>query len=90
MSVTEVLAEVERLSETEKRIVLEQLQKQLPKQLPPLTDAEKRAEMIRRLQSKGLLSQLPTHEPLPPELRDFKPVEILGKPLSETIIEERG
>jgi hypothetical protein len=39
------------------------------------------------MRAKGLL--LPRHEPTPGALLDFEPVPIQGKPLSETIIEER-
>ena len=39
------------------------------------------------MRPNGLL--LPQREPAPGDLMDFDPVPILGKPLSETIIEER-
>lgn len=42
-----------------------------------------------RLLEAGLISEIPRRLPAPEHLRDFKPVEVKGKPVSETIIEER-
>lgn len=43
-----------------------------------------------RLLERGIISQIPKRLPDPEKYRDFKPVEVKGKPVSETIIEERG
>ena len=40
-----------------------------------------------RMRAKGLL--LPRREPAPDAVLEFEPIPIQGKPLSETIIEER-
>lgn len=45
------------------------------------------AASIERMRAEGVL--LPPRGPTPTEPRTFTPIEIKGKPLSETIIEER-
>ena len=42
-----------------------------------------------KLLEAGLISEIPKRSPTPEHFRDFKPVEVKGKPVSETIIEER-
>jgi len=37
----------------------------------------------------GVISEIPKHAPKPDHLKDFEPIEVKGKPISETIIEER-
>jgi predicted DNA-binding antitoxin AbrB/MazE fold protein len=44
-------------------------------------------ELNRQMEEEGLIVHFA--EPAEPPPADFKPVEITGKPLSETIIEER-
>lgn len=45
-------------------------------------------ELIRQMEVEGLIVHFP--EPAEPPPDDFEPIEIIGKPLSETIIEDRG
>lgn len=42
-----------------------------------------------KLLEAGIISEIPKRLPTPEHLKDFKPVEVKGKPVSETIIEER-
>jgi hypothetical protein len=42
-----------------------------------------------KLLEAGIISEIPKRLPTPESLRDFKPVAVKGKPVSETIIEER-
>ena len=37
----------------------------------------------------GVIREIPKRLPRPEHLKDFKPIEVKGKPISETIIEER-
>ena len=37
----------------------------------------------------GVISEIPKRLPRPEHFKDFKPIEVKGKPISETIIEER-
>ena len=46
-------------------------------------------QLRRRLIAEGLLSHVPTRKKDIERYRKWEPVEIHGKPLSETIIEER-
>jgi hypothetical protein len=57
---------------------------------PPATpeEREREAAFSRRLLELGLISSIPAREPDPPGL-DRTPVRVAGKPVSETIIEER-
>jgi len=43
--------------------------------------------MVRQMQAEGLLAE-PSAEP-PPAPTNFQPIQVIGKPLSEVIIEER-
>jgi hypothetical protein len=47
-----------------------------------------REEYEKYLLAKGVISHIPSRK-IPPERRDFKPIEVEGEPLSETIIRER-
>lgn len=85
MSVTEIINEVRKLSAQERRQVLEELRQT---ETPP-TDEEKRAALYQHLISIGMLRAIPSRTAKPPELRDFQPIKVEGKPVSETIIEER-
>jgi len=49
--------------------------------------AKREEELYRQMDAEGLIAHFPMPDEPPPE--NFKPIEILGKPLSETIIEER-
>lgn len=48
---------------------------------------ENDAAMWRRLVDSGVVSGIPAKDPLPEEA--FAPIQIKGKPLSQTIIEDR-
>ena len=87
MNVADVLDEIKKLSASEKQQVIDALLE--PETDRPKSDDEKRAELHRRLQAKGMLTRLPTRRGRPVELRDFQPITVEGKPVSETIIEER-
>jgi hypothetical protein len=41
------------------------------------------------LLAAGVISKIPERNPYPEEYENFEPVEVKGKPISETIIEER-
>jgi len=88
MSVTEILEEVSKLSPQEKeQIINALLHDQEVGQSASIE--ERRAELHRQLLAEGLIKNIPPRRGRPPELRDFKPLTVEGKPVSETIIEER-
>lgn len=80
-----IVEEVRALTLDEQRTLREMLEKLL------VTDAAQMTEdqFEQRLLAKGIISRIP------PRIRDAdfyanrKPIEVEGKPLSETIIEER-
>jgi len=44
----------------------------------------------RRLLERGVISEIPKRNVDPATYKEFEPIEVKGKPVSETIIEERG
>ncbi len=88
MNTTEILSEINRLPVIEKQILFQQLSKDITES--SLSEEERREqEFERMLLAKGVISQIP------PRWNDdeedsFEPVKISGRPLSETIIEDRG
>lgn len=80
-----VLEEVKSLAPAEQIKVRELLDDILPsKNNPP-----SREEYEKYLLAKGVISHIPTRQPPSPERAAFKPIKVEGKPISETIIEER-
>lgn len=85
MSLTEIIRAVKELSESDRAKVAEALS--LYSGLERTDDAaERQAELHRHLLDTGFLKSIPDRT-LP--RREFKRIKIKGKPLSETIIEER-
>lgn len=81
----EILIEVQKLSPVEKEQVLQAL-KQSENNLDGLTANQQQAELFKRLKAKGILRSVRKRRATP---GDFEPIRIKGKPLSQTIIEER-
>ncbi len=80
-----VIEEVKSLAPEEQVKVREMLDSILsPKKNPPT-----RAEYEQYLLEKGVISHIPTRQTPSAERKAFKPIKIEGKPISETIIEER-
>ena len=88
MTTTEVLIQIEKLSLTEKRLVLARLEEQLNLDKSDLDSREK--EFVQNLLQKGIVSEVPLRLPDDEFRQNFKRIEIKGEPLSETIIKERG
>ncbi len=80
-----VLEEVKSLTPEEQIKVRELLDDILPLKKNPPT----REEYEKYLLAKGVISHIPTRQPPSPERKAFKPIKVEGKPISETIIEER-
>jgi hypothetical protein len=80
-----VFEEVKRLTPDEQRSLRDLIDHLLATSTPPMTEEE----FEQRLLEKGIISSIP------PRIRDAefyanrKLIEVKGKPLSETIIEER-
>jgi hypothetical protein len=87
MTTTEILSQIEKLSLTEKRHLL----KTLAEQLLDESDLDSREkEFVQSLLRKGIVSEMPLCLPDDDLRQNFKPIEIKGEPLSETIVKERG
>jgi hypothetical protein len=81
-----VIAEIKSLAPEEQIKVRELLDSILPPKKNPPT----REEYEQYLLAKGVISHIPTRTgKRSEELKDFKPIEVEGEPLSEMIIRER-
>jgi len=89
MTPTEVLQEIQKLPIPEQRQILVELTERLERSVPPIQD-QREQEFIESLKRKGLINELPTLLPNDDSRTQFRRIEVQGKPLSETIIEERG
>jgi hypothetical protein len=85
--VERVLSEIKALTPEERqqvRVALENMVTDTPG--PQMTEEEFEQHLL----AKGIISSIPPRNVEYTAHRDFKPIEILdGKPVSETIIEER-
>lgn len=80
-----VIEEVKSLTPEEQAEVREVLDGILPSK----NNSPSREEYEKYLLAKGVISHIPTRQPPSPERKAFKPIKVEGKPISETIIEER-
>jgi hypothetical protein len=80
-----VIEEVKALTPDEQKQLREMLDALMAKSAPPMTEDE----FERRLLEKGIISRIPPPITDLTPYRDRKLIEVKGKPLSETIIEER-
>lgn len=81
MNTQEIINEIQKLPLIEKRKVLDVLQKEAKN----LSEEE----IQKVLYSQGVIGNLPNLDSYTDEDDDFEPIEFEGKPISETIIEER-
>ena len=88
MSTQELLAEIKKLPVEEQRRLLDALTRSLGEQAAPRRQLSE-AEVERTLLAEGIISEIPPRHPDQAIRLDFKPVEVKGQPVSETIIEER-
>ena len=86
MSARELLSEIQKLPIVEQEHLLQKLTRSLNEQpREPISEDE----VQRILFEKGIIGNIPDPTAYTDEDDDFEPIEIKGKPLSETIIEER-
>ncbi len=81
----EIISTVQTFPASVQLEIVETLQKNLRK-TSPATPSEDQIEQM--LFAKGLISEIPKRSK-DKEEETYSPVEIIGKPLSETILEER-
>lgn len=86
MTPTEVLNEINKMPLVEKQELLEKLNREIEE-----SDKESRENLfLENLRRKGMLSNTPSKVSDDDTRRNFRRIEIIGEPLSETIIKERG
>ena len=87
MSAQEILAEIQKLAPEERQRLLKALAPEIAEQSEgrQLTPED---EVERILLAEGIVSEIPARLP-DDEEETYEPIEVPGKPLSETIIEER-
>lgn len=86
MTLKQILAEAKALPPDEQQQLYDTLNEWLSNQRVSLTEAE----FEQHLMNQGLLSEIPTPITDLSAYAQRKPIRVSGKPLSETIIEERG
>jgi hypothetical protein len=86
MTLEQILAEAKTLPLDEQQALCDALNAWLSTRSRPLTEAE----FERYLKNQGLLSEIPPPITDSSAYTQRQPIRVTGKPLSETIIEERG
>lgn len=89
-SLEKVIEQVKALTQEEQREVRELIDSLLQKTAESQEVLSPEDMLERRLLEDGLISELPTRDFDPDTYEEFEPIEVKGKPVSETIIEERG
>lgn len=87
MTATEILTEIKHLPLSEKQTVYKTLEIELHSNNNISEEERLEQEVEQLLIERGLLRSIPSAWN---EDEDFEPIEVLGKPLSEIIIEDRG
>lgn len=88
MGTQKILAEIQKLPLDEQRELLEALKQSVGQQMASHKPVGE-DEVDRVLLEKGIIGNIPDLAIYSEEDEDFEPVEVTGKPVSETIIEER-
>ena len=89
MTPAEILEEIQKLPLSEQHQVLAELSASL-RQLDQTAFDPKEEEFIASLKRKGVIIEIPARTPDDDSRQHFKRIEIKDRPLSETVIEERG
>ncbi|MGB9180427.1 MAG: hypothetical protein WCB68_14440 [Pyrinomonadaceae bacterium] len=84
-SLEKVLNEVKTLSPDDLRRLREEVDRMLEPPRAQMTEDE----FEQMLLAKGIISSIPSRDLDPEEFRRRQPIEVKGKPVSETLIEER-
>ena len=89
-SLEQVIEEVKALSQEEQRQVRELIDSLLENPAETHEHLSPEDLLERRLLERGVISEIPKRKFDPDTYKEFEPIEVKGKPVSETIIEERG
>ena len=85
-----VIEEVKALTQEEQRQVRELIDSLLESPAENHQHLSPEDSLDRRLLERGVISEIPKRNLDPDTYKEFEPIEVKGKPVSETIIEERG
>lgn len=89
MSAQELLAEIHKLPPEEQRRLRHALASEAGQGSSEPQQPVSEDEIEKILFAKGIIGEIPSLSDYTDEDEDFEPIEVAGKPLSETIIEER-
>jgi hypothetical protein len=84
-ALSRMLDEVKRLTPDEQRQLREAIDRLLSPPSAPPTEEQFERELV----ESGILDELPPPAGASEPVRKWKPIDVKGKPLSETIIEDR-
>jgi hypothetical protein len=84
MTPQEIINEIQKLSPLQQKEVLDRLSLNLTEE-----NALSEAEVAERLLAKGVINEIPDGWDESDDEDDFEPIVMKGKPLSETVIEDR-
>lgn len=87
MTTAEILNEISKLPPGEKRSIFKRLDDVLHHEKIVSTEELREREFEQMLLAEGIIREIPSDWN---EDDDFEPINIIGKPLSETVIEDRG
>ncbi len=87
MTTAEILDEISKLPPGERRSIFKRLDDDLHHKTSVSPEEMREREFEQMLLAEGVIREIPSGWNADD---DFEPVEIIGKPLSETIIEDRG
>lgn len=87
MTTTEILNEISKLPAGERQNIFKRLNDDLRRENVVSPEELREREFEQMLLAEGVIREIPSGWN---DDDDFEPVEINGKPLSETIIEDRG
>ncbi len=89
ISLDKVIEEVKSLSHNEQRQVRELLDSILENPIETRAALSPEDLLEQRLLERGVISEIPKRNFDPDKYKEFEPIDVKGKPVSETIIEER-
>src|SRR5262249_43339006 len=90
VSKQELLAEIQKLPIEERRQILEALADNAAEDAKKSGSPMSEAEFEQMLLERGIITEIPADVDRDEDEDDFEPIAVKGKPVSETIIEERS
>jgi hypothetical protein len=84
MSLQEILSEIYKMPLGEQKVIAESVVKHIE---TAESDDSPDMQLQKRMLAKGMISEI--KPPRVNKIGDFKPIKVIGKPISETIISER-